>query len=211
MERFAMSNDLVARARKALGDVQPSPRRSKGGAAPFDPARGAELLARAQAAIGGSPKQILVAAASPAPGAERVKLPMTCSARGVSYVVIAERRGDELRLVGHEIPPAGKDGAPRLPGRLSGQYRIEMNGWVCPLCSTGGDVWLCNCAEMHGAMHCLGTSGGRYRCACGRFEEREFVKVEAVEVRGTSVAAMPGAARSGTQHGQPQFKQVSHG
>ncbi|MGD0109953.1 MAG: hypothetical protein ABSC06_38925 [Rhodopila sp.] len=53
-------------------------------------------------------------------------------------------------------------------------------------------------------------AGGRYRCACGRVEEREFVTTEKVEVRGASVAATPGQTRSGAQHGQPQLRQVSH-
>ena len=110
-----MSSDLVARARQALGPV--APRKDQEA---LDPARGAALLARARALIEAPPQQTLVAAPPPREvSAERVKLPMTCSARGVSYVVIAERRGDELRFVGHEIPQPGPGGAPRLPGRLS--------------------------------------------------------------------------------------------
>jgi hypothetical protein len=107
------------------------------------------------------------------------------------------------------MPQAGPGGAPRLPGRLEGRYRIDAASWVCPLCANAGGVWLCDCERMNGAMHCLGSAGGRYRCACGRAEEREFVNVQTVEVRGASVAATPGGARSGPQ--QPQLKQVSHG
>ena len=208
-----MSHDLIARARQTLKPGAPHNMQPAG---PLDLAKGADLLARAYAALATSPKQTLLATASPppprpaAPRAERVKLPMTCSARGASYVVIAERRGDELRFVGHEMPPPGPGGAPRLPARLSGQYRIESKGWACPLCATPGDIWFCSCDRMNGAMHCLGSAGGRYHCACGRFEEHEFVTVKTVEVRGTSVAATPDIGRSGSQYGQPQLKQVSY-
>ena len=206
-----MRSDLVPRAPRAIGDAQPPARQSLVGT--FTPVKGAELLARAQAALEAPPKQALIAAApSPPPvtRAERVKLPMHCSARGVPYVVIAERRGDELRFVDHERPPPGPGGAARLPGRLSGQYRIEAKGWACPLCASAEAVWLCECERMNGAMHCHGTSGGRFHCACGRFEEREFVNVKTVEVRGASVAATPDAGRSGSSREQPQLKQVPY-
>jgi hypothetical protein len=195
-----MNNDLIARASKALKPAAPGGLRPAGG-----PEK--DLLARAEAAIASSPKSTtFVAASPPAPRVERVKVPITCSAVGNSYVVIAERRGDELRFVGHEMPGTG--GASRLPGRLSGQYRIELAGWHCPLCGDGNAVWLCDCERMQGAMHCHGNTDGRYRCACGRIEERGFISVKTAEVRGTSVAAMP--ERSGSSRGQPQLKQVSH-
>jgi hypothetical protein len=134
---------------------------------------------------------------------------MTCSASGGSFVVIAERRGNELWFVDHEIPRTRSEGQ-HQPGLLSGKYKIEFkNGWVCPLCRND-DAWLCNCERMNHALHCCGNSGGRHHCACGRFEDHEFVAVKTVEVRGTSVAATPDRTRSGSQHGQPQFKQVSH-
>jgi hypothetical protein len=175
-----MSNDLVARARRNLADVQP--------AKPVDPGKGKELLARARAKI--EAKQTLVAAPPSEPRAERVKLMMTCSARGLSYVVIAERRGDELRFVGHEMSAPGQ-GSARVPGRLSGRYRIEAQGWACPVCGNADAVWLCDCERMNGAMHCHGNSRGWYHCACGQAEQREFVKVDAVTVRGVAVAATP--------------------
>jgi hypothetical protein len=200
-----MSDDVLKRAQRALQTA--AARRL---AAP-DQAKGHQLLARAQAVIGVTPKQTLRAAPPPEPRVERVKLPVTCSVRGVSYVVIAERRGDELRFVGHESPQPGPRGASRLPGRLSGQYRIVDNGSACPLCANTAGVWLCDCAEMGGAMHCLGTVAGRYRCACGRIEEREFFSIETAEVRGASIASKPEKMRSNSaQGGRPQLKQMSH-
>jgi len=195
-----MSNDLVVKARRLLADVQP--------ATPADPDKGKELLARARALI--EAKQTLIAAPPPKPRAERVKLMMTCSERGLSYVVNAERRGDELRFVGHEMPEAGQGGAAQ-PGRLSGQYRIEAQGWACPVCGNADAVWLCNCERMNGAVHCHGNSRGWYHCACGQVEQREFVKAGAVAVRGVAVAATPDMQASRTQQrGQSQFKQVTH-
>jgi hypothetical protein len=205
-----MANDLIARARQATGPVAP---RKDQPALPVDPAKTSSLVARARAAVEAPPKQTLVAAAPPpppVPRVDRVKLPMTCSARGQSYVVIAERRGSDLRFVGHELPQPGRGGTSQLPGRLSGEYRIEMNGWRCPLCQNGDAIWLCDCEAMNGAMHCHGASGGRYRCACGKHEDREFITVPKVEVRGTSVAATPEQTRTGPQRGQSQFKQVTY-
>ena len=75
-------------------------------------------------------------------------------------------------------------------------YRIEANGWACPLCGDASGIWLCECAELNGAMHCLGTTRGQYRCACGRIEDREFASVRAAEVRGVAVGAAPRAART---------------
>jgi hypothetical protein len=195
-----VSNDLVAKARRMLADRQP----------PADAAKSKkELFASARAMS--EAKQTLVAAPPPKPRAERVKLMMTCSERGLSYLVIAERRDDErggyeLRFTGHEMVQPGP-GSGRLPGRLSGRYRIEAQGWACPVCGNADAVWLCDCERMKGVLHCGGNSRGWYHCACGQVEQREFVKVDAVAVRGVSVAATPEGTQ---QHGRPPFKQVTH-
>lgn len=203
-----MNSDLVAKTKQALGAVK------------TPDAKGKALIDRANAVISAPPKQTLVAAPPPAPQVEpepqveRVKVPMTCSASGTSYVVIAERRGDELRFVGHEIPAPGPGGAARLPGRLSGRYHIAANGWACPLCRNTDAVWLCNCERMNGAMHCHGSDAGRFRCACGRVEAREFVSVETVEVLGSAVASTTSLRSPGprpAQQVQPQSKQVTYG
>ena len=204
-----MSNDLVARAHRALGPVAP---RKDQPAGPVD-LQGAELLARARAAISAPSKQTLVVATpSPPPPlfAEKVKLLMTCSARGVSYVVNAERRGDNLLCVDHEMPQPGKSGPAQSPGLLSGRYQIEANGWRCPVCHHGDAIWVCNC-ERKGAMHCGGSFNGLYRCVCGRNESRQFVDVKDTQVRGASVASTPRQFGSGDQRGhQPQLKQVGY-
>ena len=152
------------------------------------------IIARATAALSGSIRRATPAA--PAPRIERVRVPVTCSARGTAYTVIAERHGEVLRFTGFEMPQSGHgtDNAPRMPSHLSGQYRIDWSGWACPVCSTAKGVWLCDCQQMEGAMHCMGTSGGRQHCACGRFEHREFVEIERTTVRGSSMAAAPKAA-----------------
>ncbi len=181
-----MSNDLMARARRAL---QPAGPRDAPGTS-----NGKELLARARAAL--EPAAQKTSAPPPAPRAEQVKLPMTCAARGVTYTVIAERNGDVLRFVSHELPGASSRSVSRMPGRLSGRYRIEAQGWACPLCGDASGIWLCECAELNGAMHCLGTVRGQYRCACGRIEDREFATARAAEVRGVAVGAAPRASAS---------------
>jgi hypothetical protein len=203
-----MSNDLVVRARQALGRAAPPKDQPAG---PVDPAKGPELLARARAAISAPPKQTPAATPPPALSqAELVKLPMTCSVRGQSFFMVAERHGDELRCVGFEMPQPGKGGAAPMPGLLSGKYHIDRNGKCCPLCGNGDAVWFCHCERMKGAMHCHGNSGGLYRCACGREEPRQFEVAKHAEVRGASVASTSEPVRSGTQHGQPQLKRVSH-
>jgi hypothetical protein len=167
------------------------------------------IRARARLRAEAAPKQTLVAVPPPVVRVERVRVPVTCSARGQSYVVIAERRSNTLRFVSHEMPQPAKGAASPMPSQLSGEYQIEANGWRCPLCGNDA-VWLCDCAAMSGAMHCCGSAGGRYRCACGRSEERDFVDVKHFAVRGRSVAATPEQARSGLQRSQPQLKQVTH-
>lgn len=183
-----MSNDVLKKASQLLNS-------RNAGTPPSLPsqANGSAIIARAEAALGGSIKRATPPA--PEPRIERVRLAMTCSAKGVAYTVIAERHGDVLRFTGHEIPQSGQgsDGASR-PSHLSGQYRIDFSGWACPVCSTAKGVWLCDCRQMEGAMHCMGTSGGRQHCACGRFEQHEFITVEKTAVRGSSMAAAPKTA-----------------
>jgi hypothetical protein len=202
-------SDLIKRAQQALeGRKAAGPALSK---------QSKDLMARAQAAIEGSARRAApIEAKLPRGCDELVKLPVTCSARGTSYVAIAHRYGDVLRIVGNEKPlsgTAGGSGETRLPGQLAGQYRIEYNSWVCPLCSTGGGIWVCGCDSMDGAMHCLGTSRGRSYCACGRFEAIEYVEVDKSAFRGTT-----GGGSETTQSSiraarlqSPPLKQVTHG
>lgn len=195
-----MTKDLTTRARQALEatDKRVTPVSSDGTA----------LLARAEALLGLPTKQTKT---DPVKRIEQVKIPVTCSARGSTYIVIAERRGDALRFVGHEMPGSSGGTAARMPSLLAGQYRVEASGWRCPVCADGSGVWVCNCERMDGAIHCCGTSGGRSHCACGRFEEHEFVSVDTAAVRGTSIAAKPAARGAGSSFlNQPKLKQVTH-
>src|SRR5271170_3161799 len=98
-----MNDDLLRRARQALQPALPKPEgagraveKSRPQLPALNHAQGKELLARAQAAIAAPPRQVLVAVppSPPAPRGEWVELPVMCSARGIAYVVIAERRGD---------------------------------------------------------------------------------------------------------------------
>ncbi len=199
-----MTDDALKRAHRALQPV--APRQMQPAGPQLD--RGEDPLARARALIAAPTRTFAAPPPVREPGPELVRLPMTCGARGGSYVVIAERRGNLLRFVGHEMPRTRQDGEYR-PGLLSGEYQIEFKqGWGCPLCQND-DAWLCSCADFSGALHCAGSSGGRRHCVCGRFEERNLVKVDKVQVRGASVAATPGKARP-LQRGQPQLKQVSY-
>jgi hypothetical protein len=173
------------------------------GQRPLSPAaKGDDLLSRAKSFLDQPHTVKAAAAASPSERrGERVKATVTCCARGQNFTAIAERCGDELRFVGHEIPKAGSGG--RMPDLLSGRYsRIFENGWACVLCGTKGGVWVCECERMRGALHCLGSVGGRGFCACGRLERREFEPIRSAEVRGVSV---------GSQTGSSSPKQVTHG
>lgn len=176
-----------------------------------------DLLARAQAAIESSAKRSApVELRLPRGCDELMKLPVTCSARGVAYVVIAHRYGHELRIVGNELPQAGKGAggvASDPPRRLSGEYSFDFRGWVCPMCSTGRGMWVCDCISMAGALHCMGTTGGRGYCACGQIKAREFVSVDKSAVRGASgdTPSKTHSAGSASFLQTPSRKQVTHG
>lgn len=206
----SMSSDLMKRAQQAL--------EGRKAAGPAQQNQSKDLLARAQAAIESSARQTAPAEARLPQGCdELMKLPVTCSARGVAYVVIAHRYGHELRIVGNELPQTGKGAggvASHPPRRLSGEYSFDFGSWVCPLCSTGRGMWVCGCYGMEGALHCKGTTGGRGYCACGQIKAREFVGVDKSAVRGASGDAplkthTPGSATRLFQ--TPSRKQVTHG
>ena len=134
---------------------------------------------------------------APAPRVEKVRLQMTCSATGRSFVAIAERRGDELLRVGNEVPQPGRGGS--APAEmLSGAYHVaNADSWACPLCGSRDTGWSCDCAQSPDALHCGGQRGRRRYCACGRLEDRHFVEVESIQVRGQSIAATPSQSSSG--------------
>jgi hypothetical protein len=91
-----MSDDLLRRVRQALEPG--TPRRMQPVA--FDPAKGAQLLARAQAAIAVAPEpKILVAAAPPQPAAIAAKLVVSIDATGSRSVDFPAARKLQDRLI----------------------------------------------------------------------------------------------------------------
>jgi hypothetical protein len=183
-----MSDDPLKRARQMLqgANLQSSP------PAVADRSKVDDLLARARAAVGHEADLHgkVQTASPPVPGAEKVRLEMTCAATGRSFIAIAERRGAELRLIDHELPKPGHrpGGGCGPPERLSGEYSIGYAaGWACPLCRSRERGWSCDCRERPDSFHCGGRQGRRTYCACGRLEARGFIEVESIAVRGESV------------------------
>jgi len=194
-----MTDNPLDRARQAL-------QISGAGNAPpvvIDRSKGDALLARARAAAESKPQsrtetpQPSPPPAASTPRVERVRVQMSCGATGRPFVAIAERRGNALLLVDHELArPGGGGGTGAPPVRLSGSYHVDRGkGWACPHCGSREDAWSCGCSAMPDSLHCGGKRGRMRYCACGRLEERELVEVETIEVRGQSIAA---TARSGT-------------
>jgi hypothetical protein len=157
------------------------------------------VLARARAAAEDRPRPVVVAAppkpvvAPPpkpaaAPAVAIVHLQMVCSATGKSFIGIAERRGSELRLVGHQAQSkqGGEIGHTEM---LSGGYTFaEDNGWACPFCRMrSASIWTCMCSEFRGVLHCGGSVGAREYCACGMLEKRTSTNVPSVDVCGEAV------------------------
>jgi hypothetical protein len=126
---------------------------------------------------------------------EHVRVHMTCSATGKKFVAVAERRGDELRLIGNEAAQ-GQGSAAAAVGLLSGAYHLEtVPGWTCPFCHAGHGArerfWACACTAVNGAIHCAGAPGQARYCACGKLESRDLREApEGLQVRGQSSGAV---------------------
>jgi hypothetical protein len=194
---LAMSDDALKRARQALATVNGQRTQP----ATLDPAKVDDLLTRARAAANTSKAAPPPVQQAAAPRVEKVRLQMTCSATGRSFVAIAERRGDELLRVGNEAPQPGRGGS--APAEmLSGAYHVaNADSWACPHCSSRDASWSCDCAQSPDALHCGGKRGRRRYCACGRLEDRHFVEVESIQVRGQSIAATPSRSSPGRSGG----------
>jgi hypothetical protein len=169
--------ELLARAREAASDrPRPAP-------APPEPPRIEERPRPQQAA----PPPTKVAAPA---GPPQVRLQMVCSARGDSFIGIAERQGSEVRLVGHELLSAGSGhGGAGSAELLSGQYTLAGTNWNCPICRTRPtSLWTCPCSTQYaGVLHCGGFAGRAQHCACGKLEQRALNEVPSLELRGSSV------------------------
>src|SRR4051812_32144522 len=70
------------------------------------------------------------------PDAELVHVPITCSATGAWFILIAEKNGDSIRGIRNEYPSTHKsDGGSTRPASLSGDYKLQLpDGWACLLC-----------------------------------------------------------------------------
>jgi hypothetical protein len=130
---------------------------------------------------------------APAPRVETVRVQAYCSTYGRPSVIIAERRGKMLRLVGNEPVQRGGNGKP--PAKLSGAYEIDAAGWACPHCGRG-TFWSCNCDAFHGVLHCTDGPDGLHHCACGNREERSFQDADRFEVRGRAGGSVVGGRSS---------------
>ena len=184
-------DDVLKRAKNALQVTSGS-----GVPATVDHSKIEAVLARARAAAEERPRPVVVAAPpkpAAAPGVARVHLQMFCSAAGKSFIGIAERRGSELRLVGHEAQP--ENGGTTHTEMLSGAYTFASDSaWACPFCRIRSDsicsVWTCQCSGFGGVLHCGGTTArGASYCICGLLEKRTMTSVPALELCGASVVS----------------------
>ncbi len=201
-----MTDDALNRAKRALQLSQS--RGLQSGAPPPDLAKVNSVLERARKAVEDRPlaePAMPPPRPAPAPGVERVRVHMTCGAKGGAFIGLAERHGSVLRLVGHEALPQARTGGTGRAGLLSGEYQLDaVEGWTCPLCHSGASgVWMCQCPEFRGALHCGGTDGRARHCACGRIEERHLVEAPTFQVRGESVGATSAPTRSGASLTRP--------
>jgi hypothetical protein len=162
-----------------------------------DKAKVDELLTRARAVTQNRPRAAVLA-----PQQLVIQLPMICSASGQSFVAIAEREGDVLRLVRGVRSRAGTGNGDRPPPLTPAGRVIAGRGWSCPHCGISHlrDLWWCDCPAFAGLIHCGGTAGrsGKGFCACGIFEAREFDYAPSIPVHGERVGrsgSMPGTAR----------------
>jgi hypothetical protein len=137
------------------------------------------------------------------PGVEVIRVPLHCCVVGQSALMVLERHGDVLKMVGSEVPQAAgySGGAVASPAAL-GAFRFEDAKWPgCAHCGTKtapahnlGWFWWCTCARCNGMFHCAGTRDGQVRAACGQvFDPRTFVNAKTIEVRGwrNSAASQP--------------------
>ena len=122
-----------------------------------------------------TPARAPAPAPAPAPRVETVRVQAYCSTYGRPNVIIAERRGNSLRLVGNEPVQGGGKGTP--PAKLSGAYEIDLADWACPHCQREG-IWSCHCDAFHGVLHCKDGRDKLHHCACGKREERSFQKAD---------------------------------
>lgn len=109
-----------------------------------------------------------------------------CALTGRPFLIVAAPEGaDSVRILRSELPACDGD-APvvsYLPPPPSSK-RILRGKWSgCPHCGTTctqgvGALWVCENDGCEGPLHCAGNREGRYRCACGIVEPRQFASAD---------------------------------
>lgn len=133
----------------------------------------------------------------PAPGPELIRFLMHCSVVGQPFVVVAERQGNTLRMIGNEeLQTGGRGGAVASPAL--GSFRFDATAWPgCLHCGARHNrtydvptFWTCHPDKGCGQpFHCVGDRAGLFRCACGKIERPgPFAVQDSFEVRGTRSA-----------------------
>jgi hypothetical protein len=140
---------------------------------------------------------------------DRIAVPQFCSLYGEYSVIMAEKHGNQLKLLyseklpdGLELPaPETGNGFMQTTGGLLtspaalGAFRIDGATWSgCAHCQANGsqtygiyNVWWCSCLRCRDNLlfHCAGNRNGMFRKACGGFTTMDsLTNHDTVEVQG---------------------------
>ena len=133
---------------------------------------------------------------------EPVLLPAYCNLYREYELLVAERHGNQLKLIRSERVPPGFDGGAVPPPAGLGAFQLNAAIWTgCACCGAKSDpayniqsVWWCACERCDGTLlfQCMGNDGGVFRCANGTLMNMHAVNNHpAVAVQGWRVGAAP--------------------